>query len=59
MRGTVPRPRAAGESDVLLEVTPVAKSDDVHGVVERIQEKRSSILLKKLHLDARRRWASR
>ncbi len=53
VRGHVPRPRSAGESDVLLEVTPVTRSDDVHGVVERIQERAASILLNKLHLESR------
>ena len=49
-----PRPRSAGESDVLLEVTPVTKSGgDVHAVVERIQERAASILLNKLHLESR------
>lgn len=53
VRGTVPRPRSAGESEVLLEVTPVTKSDDVHSVVERIQHKAADILIKKLHLEPR------
>ncbi len=52
MHGHVPRPRAlGGESNVLLEVTPVAKSDDVHDVVEKIQAKAQSILVNELHLD--------
>jgi hypothetical protein len=53
VRGNVPRPRSSGESDVLLEVTPVTKSDDVHGVVERIQAKAAKILIDKLHLEPR------
>jgi anti-sigma regulatory factor (Ser/Thr protein kinase) len=53
MRGHVPRPRSAGESDVLLEVTPVTRSDDVHSVVERIKDKAANILINKLHLEAR------
>lgn len=53
VRGSVPRPRSAGESDVLLEITPVTKSDDVHGVVERIQAKAAKILIDKLHLEPR------
>jgi anti-sigma regulatory factor (Ser/Thr protein kinase) len=51
--GHVPRPRSAGESDVLLEVTPVTKSDDVHAVVERIKDKAANILVNKLHLESR------
>ena len=53
IRGHVPRPRSAGESDVLLEVTPVTQSDDVHAVVERIQSKAANILVSKLHLESR------
>ncbi len=52
MHGHVPRPRsAASESNVLLEITPVAKSDDVHDVVERIQAKAQAILVNELNLD--------
>lgn len=52
MHGHVPRPRAAvAESNVLLEITPVGKSDDVHDVVERIQSKAQSILVNELNLD--------
>jgi anti-sigma regulatory factor (Ser/Thr protein kinase) len=52
MHGHVPRPRGpAGESQVLLEITPVGKSDDVHDVVERIQTKAQAILVNELHLD--------
>ena len=53
IRGHVPRPRSSGESDVLLEMTPVTKSDDVHAVVERIQAKAANILVNKLHLESR------
>lgn len=53
VRGHVPHTRPAGDSDVLLEVTPVTKSDDVHEVVERIQQKAADILIKKLHLEPR------
>jgi anti-sigma regulatory factor (Ser/Thr protein kinase) len=52
IHGHVPRQReGATESNVLLELTPVAKSDDVHGVVERIQSKAQAILVHELHLD--------
>jgi anti-sigma regulatory factor (Ser/Thr protein kinase) len=53
IRGALPRPRAAGDSDVLLEVTPVAKNEDVHSIVSRIQEKATQILVQKLDLDPR------
>jgi hypothetical protein len=51
MHGTVPRSRDAHESDVLLEITPITKSDDVHGVVGRIQQKAADILHGQLNLD--------
>jgi anti-sigma regulatory factor (Ser/Thr protein kinase) len=51
LHGFVPRPKTAGDSDVLLEITPVTKSDDVHAVVERIQDKAKQILTNSLHLD--------
>ncbi|HET6702842.1 MAG TPA: ATP-binding protein [Gemmatimonadaceae bacterium] len=53
MHGSVPRARGAGESDVLLEITPVSKSEDVHEVVGRIQSKAQAILAKELNLDPR------
>lgn len=53
LHGAPHRGRAAGESDVLLEITPVAKSDDVHEVVGRIQQKSQSILIKELNIDAK------
>ena len=53
MHGTAPRPRATTESDVLLEITPVAKSDDVHDVVGRIQQKAQTIMTRELNLDAK------
>lgn len=53
MHGHVPRGhRGAAESNVLLEITPVVKSDDVHEVVERIQARAQSILLHELKLQA-------
>jgi anti-sigma regulatory factor (Ser/Thr protein kinase) len=52
MHGHVPRPRpSSAESNVLLDITPVAKSDDVHEVVERIQTKAQLILVNELNLD--------
>lgn len=51
--GSAPRQRQAGESDVLLEITPIAKSDDVHEIVGRIQQKAQHILTRELNLDAK------
>lgn len=52
LHGTVPRSRDAHESSVLLELTPIVRSDDVHGVVGRIREKSADILHGQLGLDA-------
>jgi anti-sigma regulatory factor (Ser/Thr protein kinase) len=52
MHGKVPRTREAPtESNVLLEITDVSRSDDVHTVVERIQSRAQAILVHELHLD--------
>ena len=52
LHGPVPRVRAGGgESSVLLEITPVARSEDVHEVVERIQQRAQQILVRELNLD--------
>ena len=51
LHGTVPRQRESRDSSVLLEITPVTQSDDVHTVVSRIQSKAAEILHGELHLD--------
>jgi anti-sigma regulatory factor (Ser/Thr protein kinase) len=52
LHGAVPRGRG-GESSVLLEITPVVKSEDVHDVVGRIQQKAAQILSKELNIEAK------
>ncbi|MBA3673005.1 MAG: hypothetical protein H0W68_13420 [Gemmatimonadaceae bacterium] len=52
LTGSVPRARG-GESSVLLEITPVVKSEDVHDVVGRIQQKAQQILSKELNIESR------
>lgn len=52
LHGRVPRAREMKtESNVLLEITDVSASDDVHTVVERIQARAQAILVHELHLD--------
>jgi hypothetical protein len=58
LHGSVPKARG-GESSVLLEITPVTKSEDVHEVVGRIQQKAQQILAKELNIDAKAPSASR
>ncbi len=53
MRGTVPRSRAQQDSDVLLEVTPIARSEDVHAIVDRVKDRATHILTTKLNLEPR------
>lgn len=54
LKGIVPkRSPQSGESQVLLELTPVSKSEDVHDVVGRIQEKAQQIIAHELGIDAR------
>jgi hypothetical protein len=52
LHGSVPRARG-GESSVLLEITPVTRSEDVHDVVGRIQQKAQQILSRELNIDAK------
>jgi anti-sigma regulatory factor (Ser/Thr protein kinase) len=48
-----PRVRAAGESSVLLEITPIGKAADVHDVVGHIQQRAQAILQSELGVDAK------
>ena len=52
LHGTVPRHRDAGDSDVLLEITPIVKTEDIYGIVGRIKDKSAEILQGQLGLDA-------
>jgi anti-sigma regulatory factor (Ser/Thr protein kinase) len=40
-------------SDVLLEIAPVEKSDDIHFIVGKVKERANAILKKHLHYDER------
>ena len=40
-------------SDVLLEITPIEKSDDIHFIVGKVKERAHAILEKHLHYDER------
>ena len=52
LHGKAPKSAAKGESDVLLEITPVRGADDVHDVVGHIQERAAEILTHRLGLEA-------
>ena len=51
LSGRVPRARGSDDNSVLLEVTPITKTEDVHEVVDRIQTKAQSMLTGTLHLE--------
>lgn len=53
LHGQIPKSRHTGDSSVLLEITAVSRSDDVHDVVGRIQQKSQAILTKELNLEAK------
>ncbi len=53
IHGSFPKRSAASDTSVLLECTPVARSDDVHTVVGRIQQKAQEIITRELNLDAK------
>ncbi len=51
LHGKVPHVASTGASDVLLEVTPVRGAQDVHDVVDKIQD-RAAAILRELGLEA-------
>jgi anti-sigma regulatory factor (Ser/Thr protein kinase) len=53
LHGKVPRNKPDEHSEVLLDVTPVRASEDVHGVVGKIQEGAARILTHELGIDAK------
>jgi anti-sigma regulatory factor (Ser/Thr protein kinase) len=44
---------SAAESDVLLEITPIERANDIHYIVGRVEERAQAILAKHLHYDGR------
>jgi anti-sigma regulatory factor (Ser/Thr protein kinase) len=51
LRGVVPKRSPSGESSVLLELTPIARTEDIHDVVGRIQQKAQQIIAHELGMD--------
>jgi len=43
----------SADSDVLLEITPIEKSDDIHFIVGRVKERANAILERHLYYDER------
>ena len=53
LKGVVPRRAVHADSQVLLELTPISKHEDVHDVVGRIQEKAQQIISHELGIDTK------
>lgn len=53
LRGSYPKRKESSESSVLLEITPITRSDDVHDVVGRVQERAQRILHTELRLESK------
>src|SRR5688572_17896450 len=53
LKGVVPRRAAHADSQVLLELTPISKHEDVHEVVGRIQQKAQQIIAHELGIDTK------
>jgi anti-sigma regulatory factor (Ser/Thr protein kinase) len=53
IHGKVPRAGATGPSDVLLDVTPIRASEDIHEIVGKIQESATRILTGELGIEAK------
>ncbi len=47
------RYQRSAETDVLLEITPIEKSNDIHFIVGRVKERAQAILERHLHYDDR------
>jgi anti-sigma regulatory factor (Ser/Thr protein kinase) len=53
LHGAYPKRRDTGESNVLLEITPIAKSDDIHTIVGQVQERLKRIIQGELKLETK------
>ena len=53
IHGKVPKAGATGPSDVLLDVTPIRASEDIHEIVGKIQETAARILTGELGIEAK------
>lgn len=51
LRGIVPKRKETSDSQVLLEITPISKTEDIHEIVGRIQDKTKQIIGKELGID--------
>ncbi len=47
------KPSRSADSDVLLEITPIEKSNDIHFIVGKVRDRAQTILARHLHYDDR------
>ncbi|HEY9227292.1 MAG TPA: ATP-binding protein [Gemmatimonadaceae bacterium] len=53
LRGSYPKRRENADSNALLDITPITKSEDVHNIVGRVQERASAIIKNELKLESK------
>jgi hypothetical protein len=53
LHGNYPKQRDAGESNSLLEITPIVKTDDIHKLVGHVQERAKRIIQAELKLETK------
>jgi len=53
LHGAYPKRRETGDSNSLLDITPITKSEDVHNVVGRVQERAQAIIHNELKLESK------
>jgi len=53
LHGTYPKRREASESNALLDITPITKSEDVHKIVGHVQERATAIIKNELKLESK------
>ena len=53
LHGSYPKRREGAESNTLLDITPITKSEDVHKVVGHVQERAQAIIKNELKLESK------
>lgn len=53
LHGSYPKRRESADSNSLLDITPITKSEDVHSVVARVQERAQAIIKNELKLESK------
>jgi hypothetical protein len=53
LHGSYPKRRELPDSNALLDITPITKSEDVHNVVGRVQERAQAIIRNELKLESK------